>query len=62
MRRLTNEGTNLPKDKTVVLVSRIGRRSALAIHILKDLGYEKIYNLKGGMLAWEAAGYPIAVE
>jgi SulP family sulfate permease len=62
LRRLTTEGAGLPKDSPVVLVSRIGRRSALAIHILKDLGYEKVYNLKGGMLAWEAAGYPIAVE
>ena len=62
LRRLTSEGTSLPKENPVVLVSRIGRRSALAIHILQDLGYENIYNLKGGMLAWEAAGYPIAVE
>ena len=62
LRRLTSEGSSLPKENPVVLVSRIGRRSALAIHILQDLGYEEIYNLKGGMLAWEAAGYPIAVE
>jgi SulP family sulfate permease len=62
LRRLTSEGQSLPRESPVVLVSRIGRRSALAIHILRDLGYENIYNLKGGMLAWEAAGYPIAVE
>ena len=40
----------------------MGRRGALAVHIMQDLGYEKVYNLRGGMLAWEAAGFPIAVE
>jgi rhodanese-related sulfurtransferase len=62
LRRLASEGSGLPKDNPVVFVSRIGRRSALAMHILQDLGFTQIYNLKGGMLAWEAAGYPIAVE
>jgi SulP family sulfate permease len=62
MRRLTTEGAGLPKESPLVFVSRIGRRGALAVHIMQDLGYTQTYNLKGGMLAWEAAGYPIAVE
>ena len=62
LRRLTSEGSGLPSEKPVVFVSRIGRRGALAVHIMQDLGYTQTYNLKGGMLAWEAAGFPIAVE
>jgi len=62
LRRLTAEGPGLPKDSGVVFVSRMGRRSALAVHIMQDLGHKKVFNLRGGMLAWEAAGFPIAVE
>jgi SulP family sulfate permease len=61
LRRLTAEGPGLPKGG-IVFVSRMGRRSALAVHIMQDLGHEKVFNLRGGMLAWEAAGFPIAVE
>ncbi len=52
----------LERGKRVVLVSRIGRRSELALRMLLGFGYEDVVNMKGGMLAWEAAGYPIAVE
>ncbi|MEN8007455.1 MAG: SulP family inorganic anion transporter [Candidatus Krumholzibacteriota bacterium] len=62
LRRLSSEGVGLPKESPVIFVSRIGRRGALAVHIMQDLGYTDTFNLKGGMLAWEAAGYPIAVE
>ncbi|MCP4573481.1 MAG: STAS domain-containing protein [bacterium] len=60
--RLAEKGTELPYDATVVFVSRIGRRSALAVTIMQDLGHQRTFSLRGGMLAWEAAGYPIAVE
>ncbi len=40
----------------------MGRRAVLGVTILKDFGYERVFVLKGGMLAWEAAGYAIAVE
>jgi SulP family sulfate permease len=62
LRRLSAEGTGLPTGSPVVFVSRIGRRGSLAVHIMQDLGYTETFNLKGGMLAWEAAGFPIAVE
>jgi len=62
LRRLTAEGPGLPQDSSVVFVSRMGRRSSLAVHIMQDLGHKKSFNLRGGMLAWEAAGFPIAVE
>jgi len=62
LRRLTAEGVGLPKESPLVFVSRVGRRGALAVHIMQDLGYTRTFNLKGGMLAWEAAGFPIAVE
>ncbi len=62
MRRIPREGQTLPTDRLIVLVCRSGRRSRIAAGILKDMGYPEVYNLQGGMLAWEAAGYPVAVE
>jgi rhodanese-related sulfurtransferase len=62
LRRLAREGEGLPKGCPMVFVSRMGRRGNLAVHMMLDLGFEQVYSLKGGMLAWEAAGLPIAVE
>jgi SulP family sulfate permease len=62
LRRLGDEGPELPPDHSLVFVSRIGRRSELAVQIMQDLGHLRSFNLKGGILAWEAAGFPIAVE
>lgn len=62
LRHLTARAPELLDLQSVCLVSRMGRRAALGVTILKDFGHERVYVLKGGMLAWEAAGYPIAVE
>ncbi|MFT7699845.1 MAG: SulP family sulfate permease [Candidatus Krumholzibacteriia bacterium] len=62
LRQLAVKGRDLPKSTGVVFVSRMGRRSQLAVQIMQDMGYERVFSLRGGMLAWEAAGYPIAVE
>lgn len=42
----------LPKDKTIVFICRSGGRSARAAEFAMGLGYENVYNLKGGMLLW----------
>lgn len=62
LRKLTKRIEELPTDKTIVFVSRTGRRSALAVTMARDYGYVDLYNLHGGMLAWQAAGLPVAVE
>jgi SulP family sulfate permease len=62
LRLIPSQGQTLPVDRRLVLVCRTGRRSRLAAHILQDMGYTQVCNLQGGMLAWEAAGYPVAVE
>jgi SulP family sulfate permease len=62
LRLIAKQGRSLPSDRQIVLVCRSGRRSRLATYILQDMGYTHVCNLQGGMLAWEAAGYPVAVE
>ena len=43
-----------PKDETIVFVCRSGGRSARATAFAIDQGFEHVYNLKGGMLNWNA--------
>ncbi len=42
----------VPKDKPVVSLCRSGRRSSLAIAILKTAGHERVANIHGGILHW----------
>lgn len=42
----------LDKEKEVVVICQSGMRSARAAKILKKHGFQKIYNVKGGMSAW----------
>ena len=51
----------LPKDKTIAIYCRSGRRSANAAGKLADVGY-KCVNLKGGILAWKEANMPVTKE
>ena len=44
----------ISKDKQVVIHCRSGKRSANAIMFLEsNFGYENLYNLEGGILAWK---------
>jgi rhodanese-related sulfurtransferase len=46
---------NFAKDKTVIVYCASGGRSALAGKVLKDMGYDRVYNL-GGFKGWADAG------
>lgn len=52
----------LDSDKAYVLVCRSGGRSGRASQLMAAAGFEKLINFDGGMLAWQAAGYPLAQE
>ncbi len=45
----------LDKDKTYLVYCRSGRRSRVAGEEMVRRGFKKVYNLKGGILAWQEA-------
>ena len=51
----------LPTNKAlpVVLLCASGSRSARAVGILKDMGYERACSLQGGNAAWREASLPM---
>jgi rhodanese-related sulfurtransferase len=47
------------KGKPIIVACRSGHRSAGACGILTKNGFENVYNLSGGMIAWEQANLPV---
>lgn len=43
---------DLDKSKSYYVYCRSGNRSGQACQIMEELGFEKAYNLEGGMLQW----------
>lgn len=42
----------------IYLMCRSGARSVLSANSLQLMGFENVYSIAGGFLAWQAAGYP----
>ncbi len=47
------------KGKSVILCCASGNRSSRAMSALKARGFEKAFNLTGGVASWQAAGLPV---
>lgn len=53
---------NLPeiaKDLRIVVHCSVGNRSGLAVSILQRNGFTNVYNMLGGITAWEKLGLPL---
>ena len=48
------------KDKPIIVSCRSGAQSVQACRELRNAGFEEVYNLKGGILAWQSANLPIS--
>src|SRR3984893_8356994 len=49
----------IPDHKTpVILQCASGTRSLLAARTLRELGYENVYNMTGGLRGWKDSGMP----
>ena len=49
---LPNRLADLPKDSEIVVYCRTGGRSANAVQFLRQRGYDKAFNLAGGINHW----------
>ena len=47
------------KQDHVIAYCRSGNRSVAACKILKAHGFDNVYNLGGGIMAWESANLPV---
>ncbi len=49
------------KGKKVIILCfcRSGNRSSVACEMLRAHGFSNIYNVKGGIIAWEKAGFKV---
>ena len=50
----------LDKTKTYLVYCRTGNRSDNAFEFMKELRFVEVHPLEGGILAWRAAGFPVA--
>ncbi len=50
---LPHRASELPTEHPIVVYCRSGSRSAMAVQMLRKMGYEA-YNLNGGILEWKA--------
>ena len=47
------------KGKPIVVNCRSGAQSSMACRQLRKEGFEEVFNLKGGIMAWQAANLPV---
>jgi rhodanese-related sulfurtransferase len=47
------------KDKTVIVTCRNGTRAGAASRLLKQAGFKNVFELRGGLNAWEQASLPV---
>jgi rhodanese-related sulfurtransferase len=48
------------RDRPLIVYCRSGQRSMPVCSKLRKQGFEKVYNLKGGVLGWQQADLPIS--
>lgn len=55
MRFIPNRLSELPKDRPIVAYCGVGARSYYVAEFLLNQGYGDVKNLRGGIIAWQAA-------
>jgi rhodanese-related sulfurtransferase len=49
----------LDRNHPTILYCRSGNRSAQALNMMRELGFRNVYEIRGGILAWQSSGFPI---
>lgn len=59
---LEEKSNSLSKRRPIAVICSAGNRSSIGASILGRKGFKEIYNILGGMTAWQTLGYPIKKE
>ena len=62
MSALLGRLAEVPKDRDVVVVCKVGARSAQVTAYLRQQGWSSVENLDGGVVAWVGAGKPFVAD
>lgn len=62
MMEIPDRLAEVPRDRDVVVVCRVGGRSAQVVAFLRAQGFDQVKNLEGGMFAWHAAGRAMVTD
>lgn len=57
-----NRIMELDRDQPVYVYCASGNRSGQTAKMLKDAGFDEVYNLEGGITKWEESGKPVIKE
>ncbi len=49
----------MDKDKPVMVYCAVGGRSGQAMQMMGKMGFKEVYNLSGGIRAWQSEGKPV---
>jgi rhodanese-related sulfurtransferase len=49
----------LQREDTYLIYCRSGARSSSAYRMMEEMGFERMYNLRGGILEWKSRGLPL---
>lgn len=52
----------LNKNRIYLIYCRSGNRSGQAFDMMKELGFQEVYNMLGGITSWKNANYPVTQE
>ncbi|MGV3025855.1 rhodanese-like domain-containing protein [Clostridium thermobutyricum] len=50
---LEDFSTELPTDKDIYVICKVGNKSSNAVLMLNELGFENCINVRGGMLSYD---------
>ncbi len=53
---------NLDKGKKYLIYCRSGARSSKTLEVMRELNFNEVYDLQGGFISWNLAGYEITTN
>jgi rhodanese-related sulfurtransferase len=59
MGQVSDRLDEIPTDKNVIVTCRSGNRSGQVTDYLRQVGFDNVHNMAGGIVAWEAEGFEI---